>query len=383
LNITLVALYNVHSYAIRGLHALLAQKPNINVKSVYFKTTTYTTYDRPEIDGLLDTIEYTKPDVIGFQVFSPIFPLFKVISEMTRKRFPSVQIIVGGAHPTADPESCLDYADYVIVGEGEKFDLSDKGIIYGKPLTEEELNELPISHYGLGCYYYGADTTQKKISYTCSRGCLYNCSYCHESVTPDRGLRKKSPQKVIDDIKELRTKSPNIRVVSFSDSIFPYDDDWLDEFGDQFVRMNMVGRISTNANVMNEDRLRWLQFIRITKVRFGVQSGSEELRKNVFNRKDSLGKILELATFCDKIGIQHEYDFIINNPYDTHDSMKDTRDFISKLPYGALINYFELRWFPGTPLTKRALDDGYIRKEDVEGQFNRFGNWAYSYIRTK
>ena len=35
------------------------------------------------------------------------------------KKF-NIPIIVGGIHPTIRPEECLDYADYVCVGEGEE-----------------------------------------------------------------------------------------------------------------------------------------------------------------------------------------------------------------------------------------------------------------------
>ena len=118
MNTTLLALYNVYSYGIRGLHAWLKQE-GYSAKSVYFKNDIYADpiYTEMELYGLLDLLAYTEPDIIAIGVHSPIFPLFVTLSKMIRQRFPKVKIVIGGDHPTGDPDSCLPYADYVVVGE--------------------------------------------------------------------------------------------------------------------------------------------------------------------------------------------------------------------------------------------------------------------------
>jgi radical SAM superfamily enzyme YgiQ (UPF0313 family) len=115
-------------------------------------------------------------------------------------------------------------------------------------------------------------------------------------------------------------------------------------------------------------------------IRMGVQSGSGSMRSK-FNRKETLDDILRAATLIYHNKIGSSYDFIINNPYDDGYSLKETRDFIGKLPPYVGINCFELRWFPSTPMTNMALRDGYILPRDVEGQYSRFGHWDYSYTK--
>jgi len=67
-----------------------------------------------------------------------------------------------------------------------------------------------------------------------SRGCPYNCSYCNESYykklyAPERFIRRRSPQNIIDEIKEAQ-KIAEIHFVQFEDEIFSLDYEWLEEF---------------------------------------------------------------------------------------------------------------------------------------------------------
>lgn len=65
---------------------------------------------------MVDVISDQKPDLVGIAVRSPLFPLFKSLSVMLRERM-DVKILVSGHHPTADPESCKPFADYVYLGK--------------------------------------------------------------------------------------------------------------------------------------------------------------------------------------------------------------------------------------------------------------------------
>ncbi len=56
--------------------------------------------------------------LICFSCMTNTFNYFKELSSFLRKL--QIPILVGGVHPTVRPEECLDYADYVCVGEGEE-----------------------------------------------------------------------------------------------------------------------------------------------------------------------------------------------------------------------------------------------------------------------
>jgi len=397
MNITLLALYNVYSYGIRGLHAWL-KREGYSVKSVYFKNGIYVDglYTDIELHGLLDTLEYTKPDIIAVGVHSPLFPLFITVSKLIRQRFPKCKIVVGGDHPTVEPESCLPYADYVVVGEGETAltdiieGCVDEGIVGPYPLIPD-LNTFPFPHYGLGCYYYNSNLGKNSgygntLAWFASIGCQHNCTYCHEcarkkaieSIKPQ--VRVKSPDYLIEQLIRLRALFPNTQGILFSDAVFPDDVGWLTDFTSLYRRMvNLPFWSQSNASSMTDDALRLLKEAGVNPLKLGVQSGSQYMRKEVYERPDELDEILDVAHKADKLGIHCEFDFIIHSPYDTAETLKETRDFIDKLPRGSQINHFELRWFPHTLLTERALKDGFIEPKDVAGQYIRIGRWDYAY----
>lgn len=391
MNITLLALYNVNSYAIRGLHALLKQNKH-KAKSIYFKNSIYTDaiYTDREIWGLMDLIGYTEAEILAVSVHSPLYPLFKIISRSVRKRFPNCKIVVGGDHPTAMPDECLEYADWVVAGEGEypMLDIAngyaDEGIVIGKQLFD--LDDLPLPTYGFDSYLYNSHPMHRglKLSWFASRGCKYNCTYCQETVRKNvfqSEIRSKSVDKVAEELDYLMSIFPGINVVTFSDAIFPYDTDWLSDFASYFKRLGKQFWCSTNAALITKDAMKLLKMAGCTFLRFGVQSGSKKIREEIFERSDELEQIVERSQEADNLGLRCEFDFITQYPYETAETLKETRNFIDKLPRYSQINHFEMRWFPKTPFTERVLKDGFIEPKDVEGNFIRIGNWSYSYIK--
>jgi len=380
----LLALYNVHSYAIRTFHSILLEN-GIPVESVYFKTSTYT--DLPPTDAeTYNLVEYLKgksPKIIAVSVHSPIFPLFKKVSERIRTEIPNCKIAIGGEHATADPESCLSYADYVVVGEGEKaiVDLArgdmPEGMNFYCPTAD--LDSIPIGHYGIGAKHFGRQMP-KLESYLCGRGCVFDCSFCQESIR-DRSMvgRIKSVEKVISDIKKI-SNIFNTKGFFFSDSIFTLNSNWLERFCEEYAKLNFTFSCYGHSTI-KEETIKMLKEAGLVNYRIGVQSGCSNLRSEIFNRKDNLENILSTSYLLEKHGVVGLYDFIFNNPYDDMVSLSKTRNFIRSLPTSSVISNFELRWFPNTPLTKKALCDMAIQPKDVEGQFNRFGNWDYTYTK--
>jgi len=384
MNITLLALYNINCLAIRGLHALLKQNRH-KTKSIYFKTSTYhsSVYTDRELQELMELIKYTEPDLLGIGVRSPLYPLFKRISRLVRKRFPSCKIVAGGDHATAMPEQCLEDADWVVKGEGE-FPILDiangtavEGIIESKRLFE--LDALPSPEYGFGCYHYNANpVTDGKYSWFAGRGCHYRCAYCQESLR-NKGRRIKSVNKLIEEIEYLRYVFPNLNCITFTDSLFPYELDWLEEFASYFKGRGLRFWCAANAKHMTKEAMQLMKKAGVVKLNYGVQSGSKYIRRELFNRLDTLEEILEKAHMTAEVGLQGAYDFITQHPYETAETLKDTRNFIDKLPRWSQIDHFEIRWFPKTPFTERALRDGFIEQKDVEGNYIRLGDWSYSY----
>jgi len=116
-------------------------------------------------------------------------------------------------------------------------------------------------------------------------------------------------------------------------------------------------------------------------VQMGVQSGSQRVLDEVFNRKLSVARTREAAQDLvrrgSSRGMDLGLDFIIDNPYETRDDAYETFRYILELPPEVQLNVFYLAYFPGTPLYDRAMADGIITPSSREA--SKF--WARTRLR--
>lgn len=63
-------------------------------------------------DNLCRLIGRADPLFIGISLMSVQYDRARGLSVFLKERFPAVPIVWGGVHPTIDPESCLEFADY-------------------------------------------------------------------------------------------------------------------------------------------------------------------------------------------------------------------------------------------------------------------------------
>ena len=386
MKILLIALYDYYSIGIRGLHSFLESKGH-KVASFYFKNSTYTDgmYTYEQFGAMIQKMIDLSPDIIGVGVRSPVFPIYRHLEMNIRKHLPDCELVIGGAHPTGDPERCLPYADYVVVGDGEfpMLNILDDpccpaGIV--GPVQTKDLDSLPFQYYGPETLAFLKPKPTDRLSVYTTRGCSFNCTYCQESILTRKPVRK-SVKYFKEEIKYFLSLFPDVGVFTVTDPTFIYDLDWLEEFASEFSGMGLTFWAAGHAQVVTPEMLKLAKAGGVKFVRIGVQSGSRYIRENVFNRKETLAQILDVAEKLEEAQIIAQYDFIIDNPFDDSRTLKETRDFIKRLPFSAVVNKFELRYWPGTEITKRALQHEYIEPEDVEGNFVRLGNWVYLYNR--
>jgi hypothetical protein len=98
----------------------------------------------------------------------------------------------------------------------------------------------------------------------------------------------------------------------------------------------------------------------------GIQSGSERIRRDCYERETSNDEIIEACRILARHGVVLNLDFIGDNPYENDDDRRQTIDLLTRLPKPFYFNYFSLTYFPGVDLTERALRDGFVQRNDVE-----------------
>jgi Radical SAM superfamily len=160
---------------------------------------------------------------------------------------------------------------------------------------------------------------------------------------------------------------PQLSTVAFSDDIFGPARPWLEEFCRRYKQeIDLPFIVFTFPRMVDEQKFRMLRDAGLFAATMGIQSGSERIRRDYYERETSNEEILEACRLLDRLGIVRNLDFIGDNPYETEADRRETVDLLCQLPKPFFFNYFSLTYFPGVDLTNWALRDGLIQREDVE-----------------
>ena len=345
------------------------------------------------------------PDLIGVSLMSFEFFPAKNLTRLLRKKF-QTPIIWGGVHPTMRPEECLNYADYVCVGEGEKVVVSllehirdkgkdvppdlpniwvnNNGVIINKPVSppEEDLDSLPFQEY-LPDYFYVlhkdkifnfAETPALHRKYALyggishmimtSRGCPLHCAFCGNSFLMNvygGKIRKRSVENVISELKEAR-KYPNILYINIEDDCFiAHTREWIQNFSNEYKKhINLPFMVRVIPTMMDREKLIMLRNAGLSGVLMGIQSGSDRVNFEIYNRQIRFSSVMKAEKMIVEAGIALYLELIVDNPYETDQDMMETIDSISRLKKPYVISLAHLTFFPGTPLSERALNDKII-----------------------
>ncbi len=112
---------NLSHLGVKYLHYTLLDK-GFNSKQLFIP---YFNKDNPlMMNSLKEFVSQLNPLYIGLSLTSLEYHRTRDVANFLKKSFPEIPVICGGVHPTVDPESCLSFTDYAMVGECE-FSLID------------------------------------------------------------------------------------------------------------------------------------------------------------------------------------------------------------------------------------------------------------------
>lgn len=163
-------------------------------------------YDVEIIDEAFEDINYdVKVDLVGVTCLTYTAPLAYNICNKFKER--GVPTVIGGVHPTIFPEEASEYADSVVVGEGdeiwlkvlEDFENTNLQKIY-RVEKRPDIYNLPPLRRDLLKAKYAINTIQT------TRGCPHNCNYCAVTQLNGGTYRYRDLDKVIEEIKLMKSK---------------------------------------------------------------------------------------------------------------------------------------------------------------------------------
>lgn len=369
--------------------------------------------DSCDREALFRYVTELSPEIIGISLMSTEFFKACAVTAEVRKAS-SVPVIWGGIHPTIDPEACLEHADFVCVGEGERTMLdiassnsvwddlrSIKNICYrtGERIVRnplhpyiEDLDKLPLTDH---IPRHSAILTREGIvpvssrnfrhyaryrgtsySIMSSRGCPFSCTYCCNnyisSLYNTHKVRRRSIQNIIAELEKTVSDNPEISLINFQDDSFlSLDFQSLSDLCSHYKKR--VGRpfiIRCIPSSVSNEKLSLLKEAGLSWISMGLQSGSDRVCSEVYKRRSGKKQFLQAAGVISKLRIAAFYDVILDNPFENDADRIETAHVLRDTPKPFYTQFYSLTFYPGTELYEKA-------RKELPGQISDFREKEY------
>jgi radical SAM superfamily enzyme YgiQ (UPF0313 family) len=295
-------------------------------------------------------------------------------------------IVVGGGAVTVSPVAILEYlgADFAVDGEGEivfnelvdrlerKADYSDlPGLVWRddggvKANPREYIHDLdslrPPRRDLFDNERYAAEGGFANI--VIKQGCGFNCLYCDGPSVMGRKWRKRSPEKIVDELETMHNEY-GVNVSFFTDTIFNFPIDHCKEVCREIIRRKpgVFWVATVSPAYLDKEMIALMQEAGCNAVSLGCDSCSEKMLKIL--RKGFTKEQLRTATeLLEEAGLNYILSLLIGAPGEDRETVEETVEFLEKRSPFMLDFCVGIRLMPGTDLVDIAIKEGVISADD-------------------
>ena len=256
-------------------------------------------------------------------------------------------------------ELIIGVAPYRVLGLYYRDDLRVK--FSGARPFNDNLDSLPFParHLVDNSMYRRPDTGEVQAVIKVSRGCPYHCFFCLATPVSGNKVRKRSPQNIVEEIKECVEKY-NIKNFLFWSDIFNIDKHWVMELCQLIIDsgLDIIWSANTRADTADEEMAEMMYKAGCRLVSIGVESGSQEMLNHI-GKNITLDDVRITVKIFKKFGIRIYNYFVIGLPWETEDTIEDTIDFAIELD-SDFISFYTATPLPGTKFYEYAKDNKLI-----------------------
>lgn len=283
--------------------------------------------------AFLSKVKEFGPDIIAMSSVTNNFRYSTHLASLVKKEN-KVPIIIGGVHPTVDPEETLlkDCFDMICIGEGENallelvtsleegrrdtrisniwFKENERIIKNGLGSLWEDLDTLPYPDLSLYDYPKYLRHNNMYASFMGARGCPYQCTYCINRTEQKlykglgRFVRYRSIDSIIGEVRSVAQQFP-FEVVSFNDDTFTLDKARVKELCKKFKKeIGLPFCISTRADTITDEMCQDLSDAGCIRVLIGVESGDPLIRNKVLKKNITNEQIIEGCRLIKKYNME-------------------------------------------------------------------------------
>ena len=321
-------------------------------------------------------------DIVALSVMSPTAHNLPEITAGIKALLPHSLIVIGGPHVSAFGALSLEgiSADAAVAGEGEiVLEKIIRAHFQGESLTQvpglyrreangevvrnpgtvpliEDIDSLPPPAYDLidlSAYWKVQSMPpvprRKYASLFSSRGCPYQCIYCHRIFGDS--FRSHSAERIVDEMEYLQKKF-NVFDFEFLDDTFNLKRKRMREFIDLLGRKNLKQKL-VFPNAIRTDILTSEEIVALVEAglyfsSFALETGSPRLQK-LIRKNLNIDKFLKNVALATSLGVFANGFAMMGFPTETEAELQQTIDVActSKLHS---ISFFTVTPFPNTQL---------------------------------
>jgi radical SAM superfamily enzyme YgiQ (UPF0313 family) len=313
------------------------------------------------------------PDVVGLQCnFTTERNRTIRLAERIKRDMPRAFVVVGGHDASRDPEWFRDKSiDAIAIGDGEEvmpqlvdalargrdikavLGLTIDGVSTGHAPMRANLDEYPLPARHLIAHYadhYYINFRKPLALMETARGCPFKCNFCSVWKFHESTFREKSPERVVQELKEIT--APNIFI---TDDIF-----WMNvRRGEEMAKQIKAAGIKKYFTVQTRTDIicKFPHLIEMWKdcgslaIFLGLESVTDEGLKAV-NKKNTADNNIRAINILKDLGVGFTPNFIVDPGWDRDDFAR-LRGWIDNM--GAYNSGFSiLTPLPGTDLWDTA-----------------------------
>jgi anaerobic magnesium-protoporphyrin IX monomethyl ester cyclase len=234
----------------------------------------------------------------------------------------------------------------------------------------EPLEQLPFLARDL------LDETRGVIHMATQRGCPFPCTYCaarmynelYEQVGGEYG-RRRPVEDVVAELQGLRAKG-DLSYVIFLDDTFTIHHPWVRRFCELYpAQVGIPFSLHARVETVSEPMLYQLRAAGCDQVTYGVESGSERVRREIMKRPVTNQRFRDVFRWTREAGIRLTANFMLGLPGETKAELAETLQLAEELEV-ADFGYFVFYPYPGTALFRVCREEGYLPADYLERPAN-------------
>lgn len=329
-------------------------------------------------------------DLVGISSLTPNARRAKELGIMAREEMKKF-VVMGGPHPTTNPEFFLEpgAADICVQGEGDLTlpevldhfeDPTKWGDILGITFMRDgeqvatprralvkNVDDLPSPAYHLyNIERYMRLMVNPGVTLITSRGCPYACTFCDAEMTP-RQYRAMNPENTVDLMEQILKRYNPPQLVLFDD-LFTIQRKRVIAVCKEIVKrgLHFEWVCESRLDTMDFEMLRWMKKAGCVKVYYGLESGSPDV---LVTMKKGLTpeKILRGAKLNREVGMYFKYFILYGFPNEKHNDHRLTEDIVRKSQPDAVCCSV-LQPIPGTEVYEQLKP--YLLKDVADIEFH-------------